>query len=62
MTKIMLIHWLDFKDFTTQPSPNDGWVLFLPNKDSAPHKTCAVCGHTDAPDVLKCDECGHDMP
>jgi len=31
MTKIMLIWWLDFKDFTVQPSQNEGCVLFLPN-------------------------------
>lgn len=31
MTKIMLIWWMDFKDFTVQPSKNEGWVLFLPN-------------------------------
>lgn len=23
---------------------------------------CSVCGHIDAADVLKCDECGYDMP
>ena len=27
-----------------------------------PSQECAVCGHRDALDVLKCDECGYDFP
>lgn len=25
------------------------------------YKVCGICGHRDALDVLKCDECGHDF-
>lgn len=27
-----------------------------------PSQECGVCGHRDALDVLKCDECGYDFP
>jgi ribosomal protein L40E len=26
------------------------------------YQVCQVCGHKDALDVLKCDECGADFP
>ena len=25
-------------------------------------KECTICGHRDAADALKCDECGYDLP
>ncbi len=30
MTKIILTGWLEFYNFTIQPSYNHGWVLFVP--------------------------------
>lgn len=29
-TKIMLEGWLEFSDFRTRPSENDGWTVFEP--------------------------------
>ena len=32
-TTIMVNGWLDYADFTVEPSPNIGWSLFVPNAD-----------------------------
>jgi hypothetical protein len=32
-TRICFTGWLNFKAFSTMPSPNRGWVLFIPREN-----------------------------